>query len=49
MIRPRPEQILEWAAQSARLRHASEVVDLPPWHFGLVLMVGSPSWDRSPP
>jgi SAM-dependent methyltransferase len=33
-IRPRPEQIILWASQ-AGLRPASEVIDLPPWHFGL--------------
>ena len=38
-IRPRPEQILGWAALTGRLRLASEVVDLPPWHFGLVFVV----------
>ena len=38
-IRPRPEQILGWATLTGRLRPANEVVDLPPWHFGLVLLV----------
>lgn len=33
-IRPRPEQIVLWAAQ-AGLRQMGEVIDLPPWHFGL--------------
>ena len=33
-IRPRPEQIVLWAAQ-AGLQLVAEVIDLPPWHFGL--------------
>ena len=33
-IRPRPEQIVLWAAE-AGLRSAGEVIDLPPWHYGL--------------
>lgn len=36
-IRPRPEQILEWATQTGWLELASEIVDLPPWHYGLRL------------
>jgi len=35
-IRPRPEQIINWAAD-AGLRPAGGVIDLPPWHFGLRL------------
>lgn len=35
-IRPRPEQIVLWAAE-AGLRPVGEVIDLPPWHFGLRL------------
>ena len=34
-IRPRPEQIVEWATQTGLLIAASPVVDLPPWHYGL--------------
>ena len=48
-IRPRPEQILGWATLTERLRLASEVVDLPPWHFGLVLKVPSNSGAQSAP
>jgi SAM-dependent methyltransferase len=36
-IRPRPEQIIGWATQTGSLDLASDVLDLPPWHFGLVL------------
>ncbi len=36
-IRPRPEQIVAWAAQAGSLRLHGEVQDLPPWHYGLVL------------
>ncbi len=35
-IRPRPEQIAEWATL-AGLEPAGEVLDLPPWHYGLRL------------
>jgi SAM-dependent methyltransferase len=34
-IRPRPEQIAIWAAE-AELQ-AGPVIDLPPWHYGMVL------------
>ena len=36
-IRPRPEQIIEWGL-GAGLR-AGDVVDLPPWHYGLRFQV----------
>lgn len=32
-IRPRPEQIVEWAAELGL--QACEEIDLPPWHYGL--------------
>lgn len=35
-IRPKPEQIVEWAGE-AGLQLAGEITDLPPWHFGLAL------------
>jgi SAM-dependent methyltransferase len=35
-IRPRPEQIIAWADE-AGLRPVGEVIDLPPWHYGLRL------------
>jgi SAM-dependent methyltransferase len=34
-IRPWPEQIMGWAAQTEKLCLASEIIDLPPWHYGL--------------
>ncbi len=33
-IRPRPEQIAEWASQTDRLVPEGDVIDLPPWHYG---------------
>jgi SAM-dependent methyltransferase len=33
-IRPRPEQIIWWAME-AGLQPLGEIIDLPPWHFGL--------------
>lgn len=35
-IRPRPEQIIEWAAD-AGLETVGDVIDLPPWHYGVRL------------
>lgn len=37
-IRPRPEQIAGWAAATGRLSAHGGVIDLPPWHYGLVLV-----------
>jgi SAM-dependent methyltransferase len=37
-IRPRPEQIVDWAAE-AGLRLEGKVIELPPWHYGLRLML----------
>jgi SAM-dependent methyltransferase len=34
-IRPRPEQIIDWAQRTNMLRFVSPVLDLPPWHYGL--------------
>ncbi len=34
-IRPRPEQIVAWAAEAGL--QAGPVIDLPPWHYGLRL------------
>ena len=36
-IRPRPERVIEWAAQTGWLEPAGPVLDLPPWHYGLRL------------
>ena len=38
-IRPRPEQIVGWASESGVLDLARDVVDMPPWHFGLIFTV----------
>jgi SAM-dependent methyltransferase len=35
-IRPRPEQIIAWAGE-AGLSPVTDVIDLPPWHYGLIL------------
>jgi SAM-dependent methyltransferase len=37
-IRPKPEQILAWSLQ-AGLSPGSEIIDLPPYHYGLVMSV----------
>lgn len=36
-IRPRPDQILDWAQQTKLLEPAGAIQDLPPWHYGLRL------------
>lgn len=36
-IRPRPEQIIEWAAQTGLLEAEGSMIDLPPWHYGFRL------------
>jgi SAM-dependent methyltransferase len=36
-IRPRPEQIAGWAAETGLLAAEGPVIDLPPWHYGLRL------------
>jgi len=36
-IRPRPEEIVEWAKQAGLLAAPGPVLDLPPWHYGLRL------------
>lgn len=33
-IRPRPEQIAEWAMLTGELMNDGQPLDLPPWHFG---------------
>ncbi len=35
-IRPKPEQIVGWAQRGGRLVHRPAVLDLPPWHYGLI-------------
>ncbi len=34
-IRPRPEQIVEWAKETMCLNLKGSIIDLPPWHYGL--------------
>jgi SAM-dependent methyltransferase len=34
-IRPRPEQIIAWGHEAGL--QAGNVIDLPPWHYGLIL------------
>ena len=34
-IRPRPEQILEWARESQLMDPDGPILDLPPWHYGV--------------
>ena len=34
-IRPKPEQLVEWAAE-AGLHTEGGTIDLPPWHYGLI-------------
>jgi SAM-dependent methyltransferase len=33
-IRPRPRQLIEWSS-AAGLKAVGEVIDLPPWHYGV--------------
>jgi len=33
-IRPRPEQLADWAEQTGRLTRDGAMIDLPPWHYG---------------
>jgi SAM-dependent methyltransferase len=34
-IRPRPEQIIEWAARAGLVAAPDSILDLPPWHYGI--------------
>ena len=34
-IRPKPEQILGWAKETGQYAAQGDVIDLPPWHYGL--------------
>jgi SAM-dependent methyltransferase len=36
-IRPKPEQIIQWASEAGLSLAAGAVIDLPPWHYGLML------------
>jgi hypothetical protein len=33
-IRPRPEQIADWAEATGLLERLGNLIDLPPWHYG---------------
>lgn len=39
-IRPKPEQIISWA-EAAGLDAKGDVIDLPPWHYGIVFSAAS--------
>lgn len=41
-IRPRPEQCRRWAEQAGFRLHGPERIDLPPWHYGLVMVKPRP-------
>lgn len=34
-IRPRPEQIVNWAKEAGLVAAAEGILDLPPWHYGI--------------
>lgn len=36
-IRPRPEQITDWAHQTKLFAPEGSIIDLPPWHYGMRL------------
>ena len=42
-IRPKPEQILEWAAAAGGLVAAEPPFLLPPWHYGVKLLKDGPA------
>jgi SAM-dependent methyltransferase len=44
-IRPKPDQIVNWAKSAGFSTHAVNVIDLPPYHYGLV--VSAPDSNRS--
>jgi hypothetical protein len=39
-IRPRPEEIIKWAAEAGLDAAPDSVVDLPPWHYGITFRGG---------
>lgn len=41
-IRPRPDQCRRWAEQAGFRLHGPERIDLPPWHYGLVMVKPRP-------
>lgn len=36
-IRPRPEQVVNWAKEAGLIASPEAVLDLPPWHYGIRL------------
>lgn len=36
LIRPKPEQIASWASDTGELKPEGDVINLPPWHFGMI-------------
>lgn len=40
-IRPHPEEIAAWAAQTGQLFAAGPTLSLPPWHYGIRFVKGS--------
>jgi SAM-dependent methyltransferase len=36
-IRPRPDQVVQWAEQTGVIEVEGQVIELPPWHYGLRL------------
>lgn len=45
-VRPRPDQILQWAQITRRLQPIGDVIDLPPWHYGQRLRLSRASTDH---
>lgn len=45
-IRPKPEQIVDWAQVTGRLQPIGGVIELPPWHYGLRLLAPEASTRR---
>lgn len=42
-IRPKPEQIVQWAAKCGGLAWGGQVLDFPPWHYGLTFSRTDPA------
>jgi len=47
-IRPTPGQIVAWAEATGLLRATSEVIDLPPWHYGLIFSMLNTTTSHGP-
>lgn len=37
-IRPKPEQIVDWAKEAGLVPQQIEPINLPPWHFGMIFV-----------